>query len=259
MKKCLNIKKKAPTILSVLSAGGVVVTAIFTAQATTKAIKLIEKNKEETNVEELTKTEIICETWKCYIPAAIIGVSTIVCILSANALNKHQQAIITSAYSLVSNSYNEYKSKLKELYGEEAHKNIMDAIAKEKCEDIYISASGFIKDASLDFEEHNSDDNRLFYDFFSKRYFETSVNRVIQAEYHLNRNFVLRGYVTLNEFYEFLGLQKLDFGDEIGWSCYDSEIYWLDFYNYKTTMDDGLECYIIDFMFEPTAEQLEDI
>ena len=133
------LKKNAPTILSVLSAGGVVVTAIFTAQATTKAIKLIEKNKEENNVEELTKTEIICETWKCYITAAIIGVSTIVCILSANALNKHQQAIITSAYSLVSNSYNEYKSKLKELYGEEAHKNIMDAIAKEKCEDIYIS------------------------------------------------------------------------------------------------------------------------
>ena len=51
--------------------------------------------------------------------------------MGANALNRRQQAALTSAYVLVQSSYKEYKGKLKELYGEEAHNAIIDSIAKE--------------------------------------------------------------------------------------------------------------------------------
>lgn len=164
-----------------------------------------------------------------------------------------------SAYSLVSNSYKEYKSKLKELYGKEAHQNIVDAIVKDHCEDVYINASGFVENSSLDFEEHSQKDKKLFYDTFSKRYFESTVNQVIQAEYHINRNFVLRGYVKLNEFYDFIGLKETDYGDVVGWSCFDGDIYWIDFNNHKITLKNGKECYVIDFVFDPTEELIEYI
>ena len=49
---------------------------------------------------------------------------------------------------------------------------------------------------SLDFDEHDPDENRLFYDEYSRRYFESSVSRVLQAEYHLNRNFVMSGHLS---------------------------------------------------------------
>lgn len=56
-----------------------------------------------------TKTEAIAAAWKCYIPAVAIGASTIACIMGANALNRRQQAALTSAYALVQSSYKEYK------------------------------------------------------------------------------------------------------------------------------------------------------
>jgi hypothetical protein len=32
------------------------------------------------------------------------------------------------------------------------------------------------------------------------------------AEYHLNRNYILRGEAVINELYEFLGLEPTDWG-----------------------------------------------
>lgn len=47
--------------------------------------------------------------WKCYIPTAAFGLSTIACIMGANALNSRKQAALTSAYALINQSYKEYK------------------------------------------------------------------------------------------------------------------------------------------------------
>ena len=58
---------------------------------------------------------------------------------------------------------------------------------------------------------------------------------MLQAEYHLNRNFAIRGGDgTVNEFYEFLGLAPIDGGDTIGWAVCD-ELRWVDFNHTKVT------------------------
>ena len=102
--------------------------------------------------------------------------------------------------------------------------------------------------------EENDGEPKLFYDEHSNRYFEATIEQVIQAEYHLNRNFTLRGYVYLNEFYEFLGLSITEYGDVMGWAVNYDEIYWVDFNHRKVAMDDGLEVYIIETPYEPTYE-----
>ena len=47
-------------------------------------------------------------------------------------------------------------------------------------------------------------------------------------------------------------LKDILIGDVIGWDiCYmieEMDCYWLDFDNHKTTLEDGLECIIIDTM-----------
>lgn len=180
--------------------------------------------------------------------------------MGANALNRRQQAALTSAYALVQNSYKEYKDKLKELYGEEAHNAIVDSIMSEKCKDVSISATGGWFNATLDFGEGMEPEIvRTFYDSFSQRYFETTIEKVIQAEYHLNRNFMFAGTIPLNDFYEFLGLEKTDFGDTVGWSSVNGDIYWIDFNHSRVTLEDGMEVYVIDMVFEPTADWMEDI
>lgn len=254
-------KKATPTILTCISAAGVVVTVVLAVKATPKALKCIEKEKEAKtaeNGENLTRMETIAACWRCYIPAAATGIATIGCIFGANALNRRQQASLVSAYALASRSFNSYKQKVKELYGEEAHKKVMASLAAEKSTKPEISAGSLVQMTSLGFEDANEEE-RLFYDAISDRYFQATISQVLQAEYHLNRNFAIGGgFITLNQFYEFLGISKVKGGDEVGWMVSD-ELYWVDFDHQKTMVDDGLngevECYIIDAPFPPVSEE----
>lgn len=257
------IRKYSAVALSCIASVGVVVTAVTAVKATPKAEELIRSDSRKNhdgNPYAYTKKEAIVSAWKCYIPAVAFGISTIVCIMGANALNRRQQAALTSAYALVQNSYKEYKDKLKELYGEEAHNEIMNSIIKEKCKDLTISAVGGLYNASLDFGEGMEPEvTRTFYDSFSERYFESTIEKVIQAEYHLNRNFMLGGVVSLNDFYEFLGLEKTHLGDAVGWSYVNGDVYWIDFNHHRINLDDGMEIYVIDLVFEPTVDWTENI
>ena len=257
------LQKSSPTILTFIGAAGVIATAVLAVRATPKALLLIKEDSKKNHGGDsnaFTKKEAVLSCWKCYIPSAITGTATLFCIFGANILNKRQQASLMSAYAFVDQSYRKYKSKLKELYGEEAHNAIIDSIAKEKCSDVHITCPGLISNSTLDFEcGMEPEITRVFYDSYSGRYFETSISKVIQAEYHLNRNFMFNGVISLNDFYDFLGLEKTDIGNEVGWSCCNGDIYWIDFNHHKITLDDGLEIFIIDMVFEPTAEWLNDI
>lgn len=258
-KSKIYLRKGSPTILTCLGAMGVIATSVMAVKVTPKAVIRIRSDsmiKHNGDPNAYTKQEAVESAWICYIPAITIGVSTIACILGANILNKRQQAVIASAYALVSNSYQDYKGKLKELYGEETHNKIVDEIVKEKAKDVYISSPGLCgSSSSLDFDDRNPDDIKLFYDRFSRRYFESTVNQVIQAEYHLNRNRTLGMGVTLTDFYDFLGLEKTDCSDELSW-YWEDEIAWIDFDHHKTVLDDGLEVYVIDFDYAP---HLDDV
>ena len=244
------VKHNAPTILTFVSVAGVGATAVSTVKATSKAVKRLEEAKEEKG-EDLTKSEAFLVAAPVYVRPILIGTSTVACIFCTNVLNKRKQASLVSAYALLDNASKEYRNKLKELYGEEADVKIMDAIAKDKRdEDIAVYTPG-CRGVSL------SGEKVLFFESFRGKYFEATMNEVLNAEYHLNRNFTLRGCANLNEFYEFLGLEKTDFGDALGWSA--SELMegglmpWIDFDHVLTPVgDDGLECYRIDTMIAPT-------
>ena len=94
---------------------------------------------------------------------------------------------------------------------------------------------------------------------FSKRYFESTVAQVLEAEYHLNRNWCLGASVYVNDFYNFLGMPTIPGGDELGWHwIYSDGLSWIDFNHHKTILEDGLEVYVIDFVYSPQLETDED-
>lgn len=250
------LSRNASTILTIIGGVGVVGTAVLAATATPKALASVEEAKVEKG-EELTKWEMVKAAGPAYIPAVAAGAGTLMCVFGANMLNKHHQAALTSAYALINESYNQYKGKLKELYGEEAHNNIIDAMAVEKAEEIRVYNQSIATLCDLSIEDGTSEP-RLFYDEYANRCFESTIERVMNAEYHINRNLVLRGYVTLNEFYEFLGIAPTEYGSTVGWSV-DDELYWIDFNHRKTLLDDDtLEVYCIETPFGPTVEALQD-
>lgn len=252
----LFLKKHASTILSSVGIVGVLATAVTTGKAVTKAEKILEILKEEKG-EELTTSETLRAVAPTYVAPVLIGASTIACILGANVLNKRAQASLMSAYALVNTSYKEYKDKLKELYGQEAHNNIVESLMVEKAKDVQINAVCLMNNCNLELDCEDKNEKHLFYDEWSGRYFESTIEKVMSAEYHINRNFVLRGHAFLGEFYEFLGLEETEFGNVAGWAVCDDEIYWIDFTHQKVMLDETLECYIIESIYPPTVDFLD--
>lgn len=244
----LFLKKNSSTILTCIGVVGVVGTAVAAAKAAPKANKRIEDAKEEKG-EELTKMETVLAAAPAYIPTAVMGLSTVVCMFGVNILNKHQQASIASAYAVVDRTFKEYKGKLKELYGEEADAKIRQSIANDhRDEEIVAYAPGLTPALG-------AGEKCLFYEEYRGRYFEATMNEVLNAEYHLNRNLAMMGFVSLNDFYAFLGLDRKDFGDALGWDIgkliEDFETPWIDFNHRKTILDGGVECYLIEYNIEP--------
>lgn len=253
------LKKASPTILSILGTAGVIVTAVLAVKATPKALERIEDakgTKQPENGERLTPMETIAACWQCYIPATATGIATIGCILGANILNRRQQAALTSAYALLNRTYQDYRKSVKNVFGEEGHKRVLQDMAVERVpEEHTIYTQGTFSSTTLDFcvpeEEH------LFYDIYSNRQFASTIGKVLQAEYHLNRMFALNGSVSLNDLYNYLGLEPVKDGDDIGWWVDDNdEIYWVDFDHSVTFIDDGpdrpqVECLLIEFAKPP--------
>lgn len=249
-----KLEQMAPAILGWAGAIGVVVTAVLAVKVTPKAMEAIQSKAQKEDEQEVSKLEAVKEGWKFYIPAAVAGATSIACILIANVLNKKQQVSIVSAYALLNHSYNEYKRKVIDIYGKEAHDVVMESIAADRvARDHVIHAPNCFRNSCLDFEGADEEE-RLFYDDYSKRYFTSTISKVLQAEYHLNRNLALDGGgIYLNEFYDLLGIEKIKEGDSIGWFIND-DVYWIDFNHVKATIDDGLECWVIEMIIEPGTE-----
>lgn len=233
------LSNNASTILTGLGGIGVVATSVMAVKATPKALRLMEEAQAEKG-EELTKMEVVKVAAPVYIPSILIGTATIACVFGANILNKRHQAALMSAYALLDSSYKEYKTKVEELYGEDADENIRTEIAKDH----------YDKDA------YEYEDNKvLFYDEYSRQYFQSTMEKVIEAEYILNRDFQYHGCACLNEFFALLGLPQTDYGDVLGWTtAFVSEMQWyswIEFYHKKVEMEDGMECYILEILTEP--------
>ena len=235
----LYLKRNGSTILTVLGGVGVVTTTVLAIKATPKALVLIDNAKREKG-EKLTKLEKVQAAAPVYIPTILSGVATITCIFGANILNKRHQAALVGAYALLDNSYKEYKEKVEDLYGDQVN----EELAKDKYEATEIK-----------------DDEVLFYDEFARRYFKSTLVKVAQAEYHMNRDIHMRGWCDLNEFYEYIGVDTIDGGDALGWSEGGNLARywqgWVDFNHKKQIMEDGTE-YIRLIMFQEPYPCFED-
>ena len=235
------VKRNGSTILTCLGGAGVIATTITAVKATPKAIRLLEA-AEENKGEQLDVMEIVKIAGPAYIPSLLIGAGTLACIFGANVLNKRQQASLMSAYALLDNTYKEYQKKVEELYGEGSNREVKNEIAKD---------------------HYNEDDDygdglELFYDEYSKRYFRSTLANVIEAEYELNRMLSQDIGAFLNDFYELIPIDTVDYGDYMGWSTFELvETYWyawVEFEHTKVKMEDGMECTIITMLTEPTFD-----
>lgn len=236
------LKRHSSTILTVFGAAGVVGTTILAVRATPKALKLLEEARTDKG-EDLTIIETIKVAWKPYIPTAFVGLSTIACLFGANYLNTKSQASLMSAYALLDRTYKEYKEQVEDTYGKDISNKLEHEIVKAK----YDEGLGF------------ADDALLFFDYQSMQFFESTMQAVLHAENEFLEMFNARGYACLNEYYDILGIPRVNYGYQLGWFCMleNNDPYncrELTFDYEEITVGDGRPCWVIHTSIPPTFD-----
>jgi hypothetical protein len=215
-----------------MGATGVVATAILSIKAVPKAEELLIKAYNQKG-DALTTAEKIKASWIAYVPAAVTGLSTIACIFGANILSARNQASLMSAYALLDRTYKEYQDKANELFGEDAVEKLEHEIIRSK----------FTPDITPE------GDKELFFDYQSRRFFESTMEDVARAEREFLDVFHEKGYASLNQYYDILGIPRVVYGFQLGWfdvenndpyNCHE-----LEFEYEEITVYGSLKCNII--------------
>ena len=234
----------SPEILTGLGIGGMITTTVLAVKATPKALTLIKDKQEELypdSTQKLTPAQTIKATWKCYIPAAVTGVTSIACLIGASSVNARRNAALATAYNLSATALSEYKEKVVETVGEKKEQAIRDKVAEERIKKDPVNQSAIIVSGT---------GNTRCFDTITKRRFVSDIEQIKRIVNELNRRMINGDdYVSLNEFYYELGLTDgCDIGDELGWNVTRGLIE-IDFSAQLDT--DGVPCIVLDYSVAP--------
>lgn len=206
-----GIQLRSPMILTGFAVGGLVSTAVLTARAAVKANEiLVSAEVEQIEADQgLTTRDKIRLVWTQYIPPFIVGASTITCIIGAQSINARRQAALAGAFMITENAFQEYKDQVVDSFGSNKEKKVRDDVVQKKVtenpppENLTILESG----------------NVLCVDTYTGRYFESTIEKIRKAQNDFNEG-LLNGemYLSLNEFYHYLGIPDVVVGEAVGFS-----------------------------------------
>ena len=209
----LSLSKHSPEILIGLGIAGMITTTVLAVKATPKALQLIDMKKEELDVEELTPVETVKATWKCYVPAAVSGVVSIACVIGSNSVNARRNAALATAYKLSETAFSEYRDSVIETIGEKKERTVRDKVSEKQIQENPVNRTEVIVTGK---------GQTLCFDPFSHRYFYSSIDKINRAVNKLNHEINTSPFcndgVTLNDFYDEIGLAGTSTGDGLGWT-----------------------------------------
>lgn len=237
------LTKYSPGILTGIGITGMIGATFMAVKATPKALYLIEAKKEESEVEELTPIETIKTCWKCYIPATLATVLSVICLIGASTVSAKRNAALATAYSISEAALREYQEKVVEVVGEKKEKAVRDAVAKDQIERDPVTKSEVV---IID-----SNSNTLCYEPLSGRYFKSTIDKIKKAEIKLDRQMIQEMYVSLNDFYWEIGLDGTDLGDKMGWNLSKG---YMDLSFSSQLADDGTPCAVIVYGIPPVYD-----
>lgn len=232
--------KRSPEILTGIGIAGMITTTILAVRATPKALELIEEQKEEESVDELSSFEVVKVAWKPYIPAMVTCVVSTACLIGASSVNTKRNAALATAYKLSETALSEYRDKVVETIGEKKERIVRDKVAEERVKKNPVSKNEVIV---------TGNGKTLCFDPISGRYFMCSIETIKRAENELNKQMLhdISGYVSLNEFYDELGLDHTSVGDDLGWNT--DQLIDINFSSQLN--DDGEPSVVLDYLVAP--------
>jgi hypothetical protein len=144
-------------------------------------------------------------------------------------------------YSLAETALKEYQEKVRQQIGVAKEKEFRDDISKDHLLDTPMATSQvFITGAG----------ETLCYDSYTGRYFKSDMEAIRRAQNDINAQIFREMYASHNDFYKLVGLEKVTYGDEIGWNAENL----LDIEFSSHLASDGKPCLCIEYRAEPARK-----
>lgn len=239
-----NVSKHSPEILTAMGVVGMITTTVLAVKATPKALEMIEDKKEELNLkpaDNLTAVETIQAAWKPYVPAVATGVFATTCLIAANSVHAKRYAGLATAYQISTTALNEYKEKVVETIGERKERVVHDKIAESHVKEIQPSVTTAY---------HTGSGHTLCLDLLSKHTFISDIDKIKRVMNDLNYRMTngMEMCISLNEFYQGIGVPTMGYGDKMGWRVDEGliDIHFGSFIN-----EDDVPCVTIEFLNPP--------
>ena len=238
----MNVSKHSPEILVGIGIAGMIATTVLAVKATPKALTLIEKKKEEEQVDKLKAIDTVKATWKCYIPATVTCVVSTACLIGASSVSTRRNAALATAYQLSQTALSEYKDKVVETIGEKKEKTIREKIAEDRLE------KNPVTDNNVIFTQKG---NTLCMEPASGQYFRSDIEQIKKTVNEINAqlNRDAFGYISLNEVLDDLGLERTMVGEELGWNVATTGIIDVDYH--AKLAPNGDPCIVMEYRNPP--------
>ena len=241
------VDKNRPAILTGTALVGLFITAVSIYKAAPKAEKILEKRKEEIKKlkkeDKRRKREITKKTVKEIVPIMfppiIFGVGTAVCVVGSHSASNRKIAALTAAYNISEKALTELNGKIKDTLGDTKVKAIKDSIVKDKIGNAPKNENGTPIFLGVN--------NVLCKDLYTGRFFPSNMEKIKSAVNELSYNLQGEMYVSLNDFYDLLGIDRIPVGDDIGWNVDDSDRGRVPISCTSVLTDDGVPCIAIDY------------
>ena len=233
---------------------GTVASTVMACKATTKVSQIMEnKNKqvemvhnclamskiededveytEEDSKKDLTiiYTQTGVQLFKLYAPAIALGALSITSIVAGHRILKKRNIALAAAYAVVDKGFKDYRKNVVERFGETLDKELRYGIKAKEIEEVVVDEKGKEK---IEKKTVNVVDNSNEISEFARFYDDGNAGWQKDPEYNLMflrkqqeyANDVLRtkGYLFLNDVYEWLGIPRSKAGQVVGW-IYDEK------------------------------------
>jgi len=230
----------SPLILICAAAGGVISSFIMAIRATTRADEILRKEREEAaknsgfepDEVEIEPREAFRAVWKLYVAPAVSLALSIGCMFLSLKITSSRYAALAGLYSSGQAAMQRYQEEVIRTFGQKEHDGVVNRVRKRRMDEVPIPEYMV-----------PGEDSYLCFDNYSGRYWLGNLNTIRDAADVINRMVEHCMYISLNEFYEKIGLPANGNGNDVGWTAEEKmDLNW-------TTMiaSNGHPCLQIDY------------
>ncbi len=227
------IKDQYPNLLAATGVAGFITAVVMAAKAAPKAKDILEEIEEDAPL--LDKARAVAPV---YAPTAGMILISTACIVASNRAHRHRYASLLAIYSIGERTLQKWQTSVLEEVGEKKFEKVRERVVSPDDNPV---PTAILLD----------EDRVVFFDVFSGRYFRmNSVESVRRIINDMNDQLLAGDWISLNDLYFELGLERTEYGDELGWAAYHGTIQ----ADFDSFLKNDRPCVSVSFIVKPRKE-----